>query len=106
MNITRAVRTCSAAPSQWDAWTRDGRKLYLRFRHGRGSVHAYPLVRFEFDDALNYFERDDWGSSCDLLGFCDEADLKVGWWLRCRTLFRQWRNERYWARRGNREGAA
>lgn len=34
----RAVRTCLACPSQWDAWTDDERPVHLRFRHGRGYV--------------------------------------------------------------------
>lgn len=36
--LLRVVQTCVAAPSQWDAWTVDGRQLYLRYRHGRGRV--------------------------------------------------------------------
>lgn len=42
MRIVRAVKTCEACPSQWDAWTDQGQYLYLRFRHGRGSVEAQP----------------------------------------------------------------
>ncbi|GGU91028.1 hypothetical protein GCM10010275_30070 [Streptomyces litmocidini] len=42
MQIVRAVRTCPACPSQWDAWTTDGQYLYLRYRHGIGSVEQHP----------------------------------------------------------------
>lgn len=32
----------SGLPSQWDAWTTDGQYLYLRYRHGEGSVDQHP----------------------------------------------------------------
>jgi hypothetical protein len=40
--IVRAVETCSACPSQWDAWDMDGNYWYLRHRHGRGQAWKYP----------------------------------------------------------------
>lgn len=40
--IARTVRTCQAMPSQWDAWTTSGQYLYLRYRHGWGSVERQP----------------------------------------------------------------
>ncbi|WP_329301842.1 hypothetical protein OG410_29305 [Streptomyces sp. NBC_00659] len=40
--LTRVVQTCSAYPSQWDAWTADGQYLYLRYRHGVGCVEWHP----------------------------------------------------------------
>lgn len=40
--LARVVQTCRACPSQWDAWTVDGQYLYLRYRHGVGSVEAQP----------------------------------------------------------------
>lgn len=39
--ITKAVQTCTACPSQWDAWTLEGQYLYLRYRGGQGTVHAF-----------------------------------------------------------------
>lgn len=36
--ITRAVETCSACPSQWDAWDTDGNYWYLRYRFGHGTA--------------------------------------------------------------------
>lgn len=39
--IVQATQTCSAAPSQWDAWTDTGQYLYLRYRHGVGTVNAF-----------------------------------------------------------------
>jgi Family of unknown function (DUF6221) len=40
--IVRAVQTCAAAPSQWDAWDDQGRYWYLRFRFGRGTAEQQP----------------------------------------------------------------
>lgn len=40
--LRRVVQTCSAYPSQWDAWTADGQYLYLRYRHGEGCVEWHP----------------------------------------------------------------
>jgi hypothetical protein len=40
--LIRVVQTCSAYPSQWDAWTADGQYLYLRYRHGVGCVEWHP----------------------------------------------------------------
>lgn len=41
LTLARVVETCMACPSQWDAWTADGRYLYLRYRWGRGTVDEY-----------------------------------------------------------------
>lgn len=41
ITIVRAVQTCFACPSQWDAWTDTGQYLYLRYRYGHGTVDAY-----------------------------------------------------------------
>lgn len=38
--LVRAVQTCRACPSQWDAWDADGQYYYLRYRGGRGSVES------------------------------------------------------------------
>jgi hypothetical protein len=42
VRIVRAIRTCDACPSQWHAWTDDGRYLYLRYRSGIGTVEPQP----------------------------------------------------------------
>ncbi|GAA3267866.1 hypothetical protein [Streptomyces labedae] len=42
LTLVRVVRTCSAHPSQWDAWTAEGQYLYLRYRHGEGCVERRP----------------------------------------------------------------
>ncbi|MGW4303620.1 hypothetical protein [Streptomyces sp. NPDC004376] len=49
-HLVRVVQTCSAYPSQWDAWTADGRYFYLRYRQGEGCVEWHPDP--DFDDSL------------------------------------------------------
>lgn len=47
--IVRAMQTCAACPSQWDAWDADGRYWYLRFRHGRGTMgRTYTADQLSF----------------------------------------------------------
>lgn len=38
--LVRAVQTCRACPSQWDAWDASGQYYYLRFRSGHGTVET------------------------------------------------------------------
>ena len=40
--LARVVQTSRGCPSQWDAWTTDGQYLYLRYRHGEGTVEQHP----------------------------------------------------------------
>lgn len=40
--LRRTVQTCTACPSQWDAWDLDGHYWYLRYRHGRGTAERQP----------------------------------------------------------------
>ncbi|MFJ9521442.1 hypothetical protein ACIRPK_24705 [Kitasatospora sp. NPDC101801] len=67
--LTRVVQTCYASPSQWDAWTADGQYLYLRYRHGEGSVEWHPGP--DFDDS-----RESWneGRSGLLIEWDDRTD--------------------------------
>ncbi len=62
--IVRAVQTCHACPSQWDAWDEDGQYWYLRYRSGRGtaekqpgsmewSMKTEPEFSFQYGDALD-----------------------------------------------------
>jgi len=41
VTLVRAVQTCMACPSQWDAWDGDGNYYYLRYRSGHGSIRRY-----------------------------------------------------------------
>lgn len=38
--LARVVQTCSACPSQWNAWDAAGQYYYLRYRSGRGTVET------------------------------------------------------------------
>lgn len=38
ITLVRAVQTCEAFPSQWDAWDADGHYYYLRYRWGCGMM--------------------------------------------------------------------
>lgn len=40
--LVRTIKTCSACPSQWDAWDLDGNYWYLRYRHGWGMAERQP----------------------------------------------------------------
>lgn len=58
--IVRAVQSCLALPSQWDAWDADGQYYYLRYRFGRATVDAYD--------------------SPDCATWPDIPDGQVAWW--------------------------
>jgi hypothetical protein len=62
--LVKTVETCSACPSQWDAWDADGGYWYLRFRHGRGT-----MGRDYITDALS-FEAIELGGVITLDEFC------------------------------------
>ncbi|WP_187413133.1 hypothetical protein [Streptomyces sp. WAC01526] len=51
--LVRVVQTCSAQPSQWDAWTAEGQYLYLRYRHGEGCVERHPGPDIDTSDSWN-----------------------------------------------------
>ncbi|MEE1782506.1 hypothetical protein PUR71_06160 [Streptomyces sp. SP17BM10] len=80
--LARVVQTCSASPSQWDAWTTTGRYLYLRYRHGNGSVELQPSEDVDTWDGEGYELRAEWddgtgGGSIDLADFLSAAGLRL-----------------------------
>lgn len=44
------VCTCSACPSQWEAKTKDGEYVYIRYRHGYLSVEVAPSKSAWYDN--------------------------------------------------------
>ncbi len=40
--LVRVVQTCSAYPSQCDAWTVEGQHLSLHYRYGEGCIERHP----------------------------------------------------------------
>ena len=90
VTIVRAVQTCPYFPSQWDAWTDDGRYLYLRYRHGWGSVEEQSDPRWEnwtTSNVIAEFETEDEGGEISLIEFAQRAGLTLA--LTTRTLDQQ-----------------
>jgi len=57
VTLTKAIQTCMACPSQWDAWDAEGYYYYLRYRSGHGSITRYGGPEGQGrDDAWNNFE--------------------------------------------------
>lgn len=81
--IARAVRTCLALPSQWNAWTVEGQYLYMRYRSGIGSVDAYDTEDSEQwtrvpDGHLAIFDTGEtYGGDMSLVEFCERAGLQL-----------------------------
>lgn len=42
IRLERIVQTCSACPSQWDAWDKEGQRYYIRYRFGSLTVDKVP----------------------------------------------------------------
>ncbi|WP_171110616.1 MULTISPECIES: hypothetical protein [unclassified Streptomyces] len=81
LTLARVVQTCHACPSQWDAWTTEGQYLYLRYRHGIGSVDAQPSEDPDTWD-LNKLPIIEWhddngNSDIDLDEFLQKAGLQL-----------------------------
>lgn len=79
--LVRVVETCHACPSQWDAWTTEGQYLYLRYRHGIGSVEEQPsndLDTWDMDrPPLVEWDDDTGNGDIDLDEFLEKAGLQL-----------------------------
>jgi hypothetical protein len=81
--IVRAIETCWACPSQWDAWDFDGNYWYLRYRHGHGTAERQPspdLDTWAWKEPNVSFTRDpDEGPDgwIELEEFCERAGLNL-----------------------------
>lgn len=78
--IVRAVRTCQACPSQWDAWDEHDRYWYLRYRGGVGTAEQlsgpdfermklHPDIMFQYGDMFD--------GSITLKKFCQLAGITL-----------------------------
>lgn len=73
--LARVQRTVTSNPAQWNAWTADGKYLYMRFRFGVGTVSAgpsfrlAPLIRFEHGGR--------YAGHISLTEFCKRAGLTL-----------------------------
>lgn len=41
VTLIKAIQTCMACPSQWDAWDAEGNYYYLRYRSAHGTITRY-----------------------------------------------------------------
>ena len=80
MKLVKVVETCFACPSQWDAWTDEGKYLYMRFRSGHGTVRMYD----DYSDSLagglmiaEFRHGHDMAGSIHLDKFCELAGLEI-----------------------------
>lgn len=78
--VVKAVLTCQACPSQWDAWTDSGQYLYLRYRWGVGTVEEFDSPDpSTWGSDLNPIAEFDTGKEFDgeitLAEFCEHAGL-------------------------------
>ncbi len=92
MTLARVVQTCYGCPAQWDAWTTDGQYLYLRYRHGIGSVEGQAgpdpdtwqygphqtVTEWDDDTVLGEIERDDFLARAGLR-LAPGAEVTLGW---------------------------
>ncbi|WP_331721175.1 hypothetical protein [Streptomyces sp. NBC_00454] len=81
LTLARVVQTSSAYPSQWDAWTVEGQYLYLRYRHGVGSVERHPsddIGTWDAEESELLVEWDDGtdGGVIELADFLAAAGLR------------------------------
>lgn len=51
MRIKDLVKTCEASPSQWEAYTENGRPVYIRYRWGHLSIRL-GLIGGSITDAV------------------------------------------------------
>lgn len=82
ITIVRAVQTCRACPSQWDAWDDQGRYYYLRYRSGLGSVERFSDAEWHLrDDEPEVIVEFEHGHPLDgcisLIDFAELAGLKL-----------------------------
>ncbi|WP_367138909.1 MULTISPECIES: hypothetical protein [Streptomyces] len=78
--LARVVETCSACPSQWNAWTTTGQYLYLRYRGGIGTVEAHlgPDSDTWVDrDPIVEFGEPSMDGEISLEEFCEVAGLEL-----------------------------
>ncbi|MEU4168903.1 hypothetical protein AB0F46_18750 [Streptomyces sp. NPDC026665] len=81
--LARVERTVSSHPSQWNAWTVDGQYLYLRYRHGIGTVDAHDSEDFSTwtysaERRLAAFDTGQkWDGEISLADFCERAGLQL-----------------------------
>lgn len=78
MRLLSTLQTCWGCPYQWDAYPASGGYLYLRYRHGRGTVE-YSESRELFYRTFQAVLLDEWKDDTDrdlsLEEFCASTRL-------------------------------
>ncbi|MFD7480753.1 hypothetical protein ACFV8Z_54205 [Streptomyces sp. NPDC059837] len=82
VTLARVVQTSGSCPSQWDAWTTTGQYLYLRYRHGEGTVEQHPsedVDTWDGDESRLWTSWDDGtdGGQIELTDFLVTAGLRL-----------------------------
>ncbi|MGY1946594.1 hypothetical protein [Nocardia asiatica] len=77
IRIVKAVHTCYALPSTWDAWTEQGEYLHLKYRRGLASVWVGPEDEgpLEMESALRIGHRLDGFTTLE--EFCEAMGLEL-----------------------------
>ena len=78
--IVKAIQTCPAAPTQWDAWDAEGRKYYFRHRHGRGRAERLNTEEIDNDGVFAQFQGELQFSAdprVSLESFCQQAGIEL-----------------------------
>lgn len=75
--IVKAIQTCYALPSAWDAWTDTGARLYLKYRYGKATVWRYSGGDFdELESSVTVGDRRD--GLITLEDFCAATGFTLG----------------------------
>lgn len=79
--IVKAVKTCDACPSQWNAWDSEGNFWYLRYRWGHGTAERQESPDYRIWDVKEPEFEFDHGNEFDgyinLKEFCKLAGLRL-----------------------------
>ncbi|MFD9509945.1 hypothetical protein [Streptomyces mirabilis] len=80
--LARVAQTSGGFPSQWDAWTTGGQYLYLRYRHGEGTVEQHPsedIDTWDGEESRLWTKWDDGtdGGRIELTDFLALAGLRL-----------------------------
>ena len=74
IELVRLVQTCTACPSQWDAWDKDGNYIYIRYRYGNLTVEKFASKdEFKMANFGNYIFDIEHGEFLD--GFITEEEM-------------------------------
>lgn len=92
--LVKVLQTCSACPSQWDAWDDQGNYWYLRFRHGYGEATKYPSPETgtwgNRGPDIEFEPMDGSDGVIDLQQFCDHAGITLSPDCQVDSVYNHW----------------